>query len=222
MEGTDEDYSEDDIADGIHAGADGRGGAGGRKGASGKKGGVHQRALMKEQYYDQSELTRKTKNLGDKVREMEENLQMKYRDRHQALGRHDDYDEEADDLDEDLEDDQYYNNPEYQEQLQEYEAQKRGVLPSTSDPKLWQVKVKKGMEKTATMALLNKSIDFARKQKPLEILSVTSSDNIENYIFVEAYRKNSVISAVQGLNFVLGKIEILSLDEMPKIYDTYE
>ena len=99
---------------------------------------------------------------------------------------------------------------------------RRGVLPSTSDPKLWQVKVKKGMEKTATMALLNKSIDFARKQKPLEILSVTSSDNIENYIFVEAYRKNSVIAAVQGLNFCLGKIEILSLDEMPKIYDSYE
>ena len=78
------------------------------------------------------------------------------------------------------------------------------------------------MEKTATMALLNKSIDYARKQKPLEILSITSSDNIENYIFVEAYRKNSVADAVQGLNFVLGKIEILSLDEMPKIYENYE
>lgn len=121
-----------------------------------------------------------------------------------------------------LEDDYNYGNQEYQEYQQEYEAARRGVLPSTGDPKLWQVKVKKGMEKTATMALLNKSIDFAMKKKPLEILSITSSDNIENYIFVEAYRKNSVITAVQGLNFVLGKIEILSLDEMPKIYENYE
>ena len=30
---------------------------------------------MKEQYYDAGELTRKTKNYNDKVREMEENLQ---------------------------------------------------------------------------------------------------------------------------------------------------
>ena len=89
---------------------------------------------------------------------------MRYRDRKRAEGRDDaDYDDEVDELDDELEDDYNYGNQEYQEALQEYEAARRGVLPSTGDPKLWQVKVKKGMEKTATMALLNKSIDYARK-----------------------------------------------------------
>jgi hypothetical protein len=34
-------------------------------------------------------------------------------------------------------------------------------LPSVKDPKLWQVRVKKGQERTATMALMNKMIHFA-------------------------------------------------------------
>lgn len=94
------------------------------------------------------------------------------------------------------------------------------MLPSTSDPKLWQVKVKKGMERIATMALMNKAMDYARKGKHLEILSATCSDNVENYIFVEAYRKNSVADAISGLNFCLNKIELLSLNEMTKIYES--
>jgi hypothetical protein len=53
--------------------------------------------------------------------------------------------------------------------------------------------VKKGFEKTATLALMNKSIDFAKHGTPLEILSATSAENIENYIFIEAFRKVSVI-----------------------------
>lgn len=39
----------------------------------------------------------------------------------------------------------------------------QSLLPSTRDPKLWQVRVKKNFEKIAVMALLNKSIDFARR-----------------------------------------------------------
>ena len=87
------------------------------------------------------------------------------------------------------------------------------------DPKLWQVKVKKGQEKNAALCLLNKASDFAMRGTPLEILSATFTENVENYIFVEAYRKNSVYQAIQGLNVFLNKVEILSLNEMPKIYE---
>ena len=34
-------------------------------------------------------------------------------------------------------------------------------LPSVSDPKLWRVRVKKGWERTAAMALMNKQIDYS-------------------------------------------------------------
>jgi hypothetical protein len=67
---------------------------------------------------------------------------------------------------------------------------------------------------------MNKSIDFAKHGTPLEILSATAADNIDNYIFVEAFRKNSVSQAIYGLNFCLGKIEMLTLNEMPKIYES--
>lgn len=43
------------------------------------------------------------------------------------------------------------------------------------------------------MALMNKSIDFATRGIPLEILSATATDNVENYIYVEAFKKNSVV-----------------------------
>jgi hypothetical protein len=54
---------------------------------------------------------------------------------------------------------------------------------------------------------------------PLEILSATYTENVENYVFVEAFRKNSVMEAIQGLSLFLTKVEILSLNEMPKIYE---
>ena len=76
------------------------------------------------------------------------------------------------------------------------------MLPSTKDPKLWQVKTKKNFEKVAVMALLNKSIDFARQGRPLSILSVTSSDSTEGYIFVEAFKEIHVKEACKDLHFI--------------------
>jgi hypothetical protein len=69
------------------------------------------------------------------------------------------------------------------------------------------------------MALMNKSIAFAKAGTPLEILSATFVENVENYIFIEAFRKNSVLEAISGLNFCYTKVEILSLNEMTKIYE---
>lgn len=62
-------------------------------------------------------------------------------------------------------------------------------------------------------------MDFASRGIPLEILSATYVENVENYIFVEAFRKSSVFEALKGINIFLSKVEILSLNEMPKIYE---
>ena len=48
--------------------------------------------------------------------------------------------------------------------------------------------VKKGFEKQATLQLMNKAIDFAKKGKPLSILSVTCTETVEGYIYVEAFK----------------------------------
>ena len=51
------------------------------------------------------------------------------------------------------------------------------------DPKLWRVRVKKGFERIAAMALMNKQIDFTKNMttpKPFAIYSATHIDSIEN------------------------------------------
>ena len=86
-------------------------------------------------------------------------------------------------------------------------------LPSVQDPKLWRVRVKKGFERIAASALMNKQIDFTRNRsppRPFAIYSATYIDSIENFIFVEAHKIEAVRDAVQGLSYVFSsKIDIL-------------
>jgi hypothetical protein len=51
------------------------------------------------------------------------------------------------------------------------------------------VRVKRGFEKPAVMALLNKSIDYAKRGMPLSILTVTANESTEGWIFVEAFKE---------------------------------
>jgi len=105
------------------------------------------------------------------------------------------------------------------EKLSANELERRENLPSISDPKLWQVRVRKGMERIAAMALMNKMIDYTQKGKPFAILSATFVENLENYIFVEAYKIESVYEAISGLAYVFRRIDILPINEMTKIYE---
>ena len=54
------------------------------------------------------------------------------------------------------------------------------------------------------MSLMNKCIDFAQKGKHLSILSVTCTDKVEGYIYVEAFKEIHVKEAIKGLSAVLG------------------
>ena len=69
--------------------------------------------------------------------------------------------------------------------------------------------MKKNFEKIAVMALLNKSIDFAAKANPLSILSVTSSDSTEGFIYVEAFKEIHVKQACANLHFVFNSYTLL-------------
>jgi hypothetical protein len=68
---------------------------------------------------------------------------------------------------------------------------------------------------------MNKSIDFASKGSPLAILSVTCSENVEGFIYVEAFKEIHVKEAIKGLSVILGNKAILvQKDEMPGIYQS--
>jgi transcription elongation factor SPT5 len=49
-----------------------------------------------------------------------------------------------------------------------------------------------------------KSIDYAKKGKPLSILSVSAPENVEGYIYVEAFKEIHVKEAIKGLANILG------------------
>lgn len=69
------------------------------------------------------------------------------------------------------------------------------------------------------MQLMNKSIDFAKRGKHLSILSVTCTDKVEGYIYVEAFKDIHVREAVKGLSVILGnKCILVPQEEMPVIY----
>lgn len=80
------------------------------------------------------------------------------------------------------------------------------------------MRVKKNHERIAVIALLNKSIDYERRGEPLSILSVTSSDAAEGYIYVEAFKEIGVRKACQGLSFIFNKFLLVSTEEMPMIF----
>ena len=69
-------------------------------------------------------------------------------------------------------------------------------MPSVNDPKIWQVRFKKGYEKFAAMSFMNKMIDYADIDKPFSILSASYIEKIENLVFVEAYKIESVRQAI--------------------------
>lgn len=57
------------------------------------------------------------------------------------------------------------------------------------------------------MALMNKQIEYTRIGKPLAILSITHINNIENLIFIEAYKKEHVMEAIDNMNCCFFKID---------------
>jgi len=83
---------------------------------------------------------------------------------------------------------------------------------------MWQVRVKKNHERTAVIALLNKSMHFQSLGKPLAILSATCSDTTEGYIYVEAFKEIHVREACDGLHFILNKFILVPTDEMPIVF----
>lgn len=82
-------------------------------------------------------------------------------------------------------------------------------MPSIKDPKLWQVRCKKNHERKATMALMQKMVSMTKRKKPLEILSATYVEHIQEYVFVEAFKLDDVRRAIKDLNYFFFKIDMV-------------
>jgi transcription elongation factor SPT5 len=91
-------------------------------------------------------------------------------------------------------------------------------LPSVKDPSLWLVKCKKGMEKLASLSLMQKSFVKFQEKDPLLILSVTSLSYLHGYIYVEAFKEAHVRQAISGLHCLGNKLSLVPVKEMADIY----
>lgn len=92
-------------------------------------------------------------------------------------------------------------------------------LPSIQDPKLWLVGCRNGKEKEAAMNLMQKALFRAREEDPLEIFSAFASNHVRDYIYVEAYKKVHVITAIRGIHLLLEyKVSIVPIEEMVDVF----
>lgn len=95
-------------------------------------------------------------------------------------------------------------------------AAKQSQLPSTTDPKLWLVKVKAGEEREICVSIFNKYVFKYQDGHPLKIFSAVATS--KEYIYVEAYRMDAVKEALTGINNVYawrpGAITMLPINQM--------
>ena len=158
-----------------------------------------------DQYYQADALVRKNQRLDLDELEKKHEKRARYeeeRERLRQLGK---------EISPPESDDDYYSQDSDGEHVGiiDDKVRKQQILPSIDDPKIWQVRVKKNFEKIAVMALLNKSIDFASKGRPLSILSATCSESTEGWIYVEAFKEVHIKQACQNLHFCFNKYILL-------------
>lgn len=153
---------------------------------------------VESQYYTKDQLHPRKGGINENLLS---NMEMRYK--------------QAEEMGEDVEDDGLQS----QEYEDEEEMLQQARLPTSSDPSLWQVRVKRGQEKQATLQLMNKAICKAKSGQHLSILSVTCTDKVEGFIYVEAFKEIHVKEAITGLSVILGgKCLLVQKEEMPGIY----
>jgi transcription elongation factor SPT5 len=92
-------------------------------------------------------------------------------------------------------------------------------LPSINDPKVWQVGCKKGKEKEAVINLLQKALHKQLEGENLEIFSAFASSHVKDYIYVEAFLKMNVISAIRGMHMLNeNRVNLVPIDEMVDVF----
>lgn len=93
------------------------------------------------------------------------------------------------------------------------------ILPSIEDPKLWLVGCRNGKEREAALNLIQKCLVRQSEGYPLEIFSVFASNYVKDYIYVEAYKKAHVITAVKGMHTIYdNRITIVPIEEMVDVF----
>ncbi|KII68297.1 Transcription elongation factor SPT5 [Thelohanellus kitauei] len=93
----------------------------------------------------------------------------------------------------------------------------RELLPTVRNPYLWLVRCQIGDEKRLAFLLMRKAINYAAKNKPLQIKSVIQLDRLKGHLYIEAYKPIHVKQAIEdiyGFRFGLNNLKMVPLGEM--------
>jgi transcription elongation factor SPT5 len=110
-----------------------------------------------------------------------------------------------------------YDEDEEGGEMMQSEVAQQSLLPSIQDPRMWVFKCKPGREQHLVVALMNKSLEFARRGEPLLIKSVVSSKS-KGFIYVEAEREPHAKEAINGLRDILPfTMKLVPVHEMTSV-----
>lgn len=90
-----------------------------------------------------------------------------------------------------------------------------GLLPTTKDPNLWLVKCRIGEEKQLVLQLMRKYIAYQSSTDPLQIKSLFAKEGLKGFIYIEAFKKSHVATAIEGIQSAFqNNINMVPIKEM--------
>ncbi|KAF7684164.1 Transcription elongation factor SPT5 [Astathelohania contejeani] len=113
-----------------------------------------------------------------------------------------------------------YADEEEEEEEYTEEIQQHALLPTVRSPKLWLVRVRPGRERESAAMIVekNKNGNFEKvgeTRKNPEIFSIVVKQGLPGYIYIEAYTKNDVLTALEEVRgFRRAKVSVVPLREM--------
>jgi len=81
-------------------------------------------------------------------------------------------------------------------------SDRKANMPNANDPKLWQVRCKPGQERTVITTICLKGFSAVNDDEEYGIFSAFQRDSLPGHVFVEAYGRDFVARALQGISNV--------------------
>lgn len=97
------------------------------------------------------------------------------------------------------------------------ELSELSLLPTSSDPNLWLVKCRLGLEIETVFLLTRKCLNSG---KDFDTMSVVAPEGLKGFIYVEAHKEvhvRELIDGVRALSFAKQQIRMVKSEEMPQV-----
>lgn len=86
-----------------------------------------------------------------------------------------------------------------EEQLEVEEIPQQMLLPTERSPKLWLIRCTPKKEKHVVLGITRKCLAAEKAGNSLQIFSVLCNEGVKGYLYIEAYQKQQVLQAIEGV-----------------------